>query len=493
MSQATTQGGASQFGRTSGNLQAAVSGLMYLALLLPATSVLSAVEIPLPSVTVGENLEVPISLKLPAPAPTAETKIKLTSEDPKRLLFSLKPELAGTAEITVSIQAGNTGSPEFFVHGLGKTGTVSYSASAPGLEKGKGTVTLVPSAIVIAGPAKFGNPLVTTSGGLPSKLTLYSAQLDAAGKFVAVQQVRGGFSVPIRISNSDPSVGTVINPALTIEGGNYTAVTQLKPSHAGATTITVEVPPGFSAPSQYATVVARVNAPALSLPDQMIIGHNLELGAHVNSGELVSGSGLQVVITSGDPAKLLLSTEATQPGSKSITVTIPAGGFTASYFLHALGDSGTVSYSASAPGFQARQANVILAPSGVIITGPTGTPDEAEYLRPNAPLGVNGFFTKKGQPVPVVLYSAYLDPVTHRCADITVQPLRAGVSLRADVRNEDPSIGTLESTVTIQGGSAQGYAKFVPLRTGSTVLSVSTPAGFTTPTNATTLKAVVTD
>jgi hypothetical protein len=482
--------------RASRPLQAGATGLAsVVALMLAAAAMLSAAEIPVPSLTVGENLEIPSNLTLRAPAPTGGIQIRLTSEDPKRLLFSQGQELEGKAELTISIQAGHTGSPEFYVQGLAKSGTVGYTASAPGFETGKGTVTLVPSAIVIAGPAKFGNPLVTTSGGWPSKLMIYSALLDPAGKFVAVQQVRGGFTANVHVSSSEPSVAAVQTAALTIEGGNYTAVTQLKPARQGSATISVDVPAGFSAPAQYSSVAAQIRVPAFSLPDQITIGHNLQLGGHLTSGELAPLAGLNVTVTSSDPAKLLLSSSPTDPGSKSISVLIPSGGYSGSFFLQGVGDSGTVSYTASAPGFQTREAKINLAPSGVIITGPTGTPDEAELLRPNAPVGPNGFFAKKsaGHPIPIVVYTVQLDPVTHRCADITVQPLRAGQTLKVDLSNSDPSVGNVASSVTIQGGSSQGYAEFTPRNVGTTTLSVTTPPGFTTPTNATSLKGVVTD
>src|SRR5205823_3987301 len=105
------------------------------------------------------------------------------------------------------------------------SGTATYTASAPGFESAKGTVTLTPSGILIAGPARFGNPLISTPGAWASKLSIYAARLDEANKFVEMQQVRGGFTANVQVTSSDPKIASIATPALAIPGGEFTAMT----------------------------------------------------------------------------------------------------------------------------------------------------------------------------------------------------------------------------------------------------------------------------
>ena len=65
-------------------------------------------------------------------------------------------------------------------------------------------------------------------------------------------------------------------------------------------------------------------------------------------------------------------------------------------------------------------------------------------LRKEAPESNYKFLAdlSKLEPTHVVVWTAYLDPVTHRSADITVQPLRAGLSLTIPLTNSNPAVGT---------------------------------------------------
>ena len=465
------------------------------ALSITAPSVMfSAAELVPANVTVGQNLQTDTRITLNGPAPGGGLVISLKSNDPSRLLFSTMPNAAGSASIALTVDGGRAITPEFYVHGLANSGTATYIVSAPGHASSTGMVTLAPSAIVIAGSSRLGNPLVTTSGAWPSTITVYSAQLDASGRFVGVQQVRGGSSATVNVTSSNTRVGTITISPVTIAGGAFNVTTQFQPVGRGSATLAVEIPPGFGGPAQFATMTATVDTPALAVTDEVTVGANLEAGGTLLLGERAPAGGVTATLTSSDPTRLLLSASPTAVGSKSIAIVISAGEYNASYFLQALGDSGVVTYHASAPGYRDRAATVTLAPSGVVLAGPAGAPDEAEVLRPEAPEGPHGFFASLSahNTSLVVVYMVYLDPKTHRGADLTVQPLRAGLSITVALSNSNPAVGTVPSSVTIMGGSNQGITQFGPLSVGSTVLSVATPKGFTTASNATSLKAVVT-
>lgn len=468
------------------------SQLFALMILLGPVTLSAAGLVP-SNVTVGQNLETEAVVKLDAPAPRGGLLITLTSDDPSRVLLSSAPDAAGSASISLKVTEGRLVSPEFCVQGLTDSGMVTYAASAAGYGKATGAVTLVRSGIVITGPAKLGNPLVTTSGIWPSVITVYSAQLDSSGNFIAVQQVRGGSSATVQISSSNTAVGTITSSPVTITGGSVSVRSQFQPLSEGNTTLLLDTPAGFNTPAQFARITVTVNSPRLAVTDKINLGANLQASGTVLLGAPATQGGVAVTLTSDDPSRLLLSRSATLPGSKSITVMIESGASNASYYLQALGDSGSVSYTANAPKYRSAAGTIALTPSGVLLTGPTGAPDEAEVLRPEAPEFPHGFFgdLTSGKTTGIVVYTAYLVPKTHRGADITIQALRAGISLKVGLQNSNPVVGTIPDSVTIMGGSDQAGAQFIPLSVGSTVLSVTTPEGYTTPRNSTTLTAIV--
>jgi hypothetical protein len=446
-----------------------------------------------PSVTVGQSLQESVSLTLQE-APTGEgLPIKLTSSDPSRMLLSTSPERAGAASITVTVRKGWRFSPEFFIQGLGKSGSVVYTASAPGLESGAGTVTLAPSGIIFA-RSGVGVPALRTTTGMGAEVSLHSALLDSSLNYVAPQLVAGGLSVNVNITSSDKRVGTVATSALTIAGGSAIATTDFQPAAPGATALAVSVPPGFSIPAQFATLTATVTTPGMAVTDGVAIGQNLQIDGTVILGELAPAGGVEVKLTSSDPSQLLLSATPGDVGSGSITIRIPAGAANAPYYLQGIGNAGTVTTTAVAPGYLKRTGTITLARSGVVIGGPPGPPDEAELFSKEVADGPHGFLARLSEraPVHLLVYTVQLDPETHRSADLTVQPLRPGVSLTATLHNSNPAIGKVHTTsVIINAGSHTATTEFTPSKVGSTVISVATPEGFHKSANATSITVVV--
>jgi hypothetical protein len=443
--------------------------------------------------TVGSNLQTRATVTLSEVAPQGGIEITLTSDDPAQLQFSTTPDGAGAGSITILTKVGFRESPEFWVHGLASDGAVTYTATAPGFSAGTGTVSLSPSAIVITGPYR-GAKFPTTTRAQASRIAVYSVRVDSSRKYVEQQVVAGGLSTEVEITSSNPEVGTVTNSKLTIAGGAASAVTDFQPLAPGETSLAVTVPPGFSAPAEMAAVVAVVSTPGIGLTGGVAIGKNLQLGAVVGLGEAAHEGGVSVTLTSNDPSRLLLSASPTDVGSKTISIKIPAGGVNSSFYLQALADSGTASYDAVAPGYVSRTASVMLAPSGVVLMPrPYGPPDEAEVLRKEGGAGTSGFVSSlsDGHTMALVAWMVQLDPATLRGADITVQPLRAGLSVTVDMKISNTAVGKVSSPVTITGGSDHAVTEFKPLRTGTTVISAITPPGFTTSSNSTTVNAIV--
>ena len=173
-----------------------------------------------------------------------------------------------------------------------------------------------------------------------------------------------------------------------------------------------------------------------------------------------------------------------------------AGKAQATYYIQGLSDSGEVTYSASAPGYRTRTAPIGLAPSGVMVVySPYGPPDEAEVLRVAPPHEPRPFTASlsENKPKYLALWTVYLDPKTHRGADITAQPLRAGVAPIVELKTSNPAVGKVAQKVTLKSTMAYAATEFLPLSVGETEISVVTPNGFTTPANATSVTATVKD
>ncbi len=438
-------------------------------------------------VTVGQNLEAISKIRLTRPAPAEGFEITVKSDDPSLVLLSTDPQKAGSESISFKLRPGFNSTPEFYVQGLGKSGTVTYTASAPGFGSSTATATLAPSAIVIAGPAGFGLPSFQTSmRGAKAHLKIYSALLDSSMNFVAFQPVAGGSPVSFTIKSSNPSVGAVSGEELALLPGTSTVTTVFKPATLGETTLALNVPGNFSVAPKLASVTAEVVLPSFAIPNGLMVGKDMQTAGQVGLGQAAPPEGVAMTVTSEDPSKLLISSSATEVGSGSVVIQVPGGAFGGTVYLQALSDTGKINYTASAPGYQSRSGVVTLAQSGFVIAGPLSFPHSGFKREP-------GFVTSLAGHIKTAIsvYSAYLDPETHRTADVTVQPLRAGISVTATIENSKPEVGSTDRKITVAGGTDTGHSEFTPLSVGQTILSIVTPEGFSTSANSTYLRVTV--
>lgn len=444
----------------------------------------------LADLTVGKNLEVATAVELFEPAPPEGVSVAVRSSDPARVLLSLRPDVAGSDLIVVTVPPGVSRSQQFFVQGLAQNSAATYTASAPGYVETNGTLTLAASGVVLRGPGGLGSPLMTTPHGAPLTITVGSVVLTPDGGLVAPQLVAGGYSLAVEVATSDANIGRVIASPVTIPGGSASATAQFQAVSSGTTTLNTTVPEGFTLARQYGSLTATVITPGIGLFD-VSIGRDLQAGASLTLGEPAPDGGLEMQLKSNDPSKLLLSATANSPGSPSIMIKVPPKGSSGSFFLQSLSDEGTATYMATAPGYQSRTGTVTLAPSGLVIG--IGPPDEAELFRKEAADEAHGFLAtlSSHNTLPIGVYLVQLDPKTHRGADITVQALRPGLSVTVDLKSSDSTVGSIASPVTITGGSSKAVAPFSPLHEGETMVSVVTPEGFTPAYNSTLLKAIV--
>jgi hypothetical protein len=467
--------------------------LVAAAVLLAPSYMTGQPTVGLPSAAVGRNLEAPVTVSLSSPAQDDGASITIRSSDPVRLLISSSPDQVGSDSLVLRVRQGSRRSPEIWLQALSDAGEVTYTAETPGFTAATGTVTLTPSAIVIMGPFK-ASTFTTTTGAAPAKITLVAARLDSSLNVVEEQTLAGGLLVQAAVTSSNKAVGIVSLQPAGIRGGASTDFATFQAAGEGETKLSLTVPAGFRTPVQFAVVTAVVRQPGLAVSDRMSIGQNLQTAGVLSLGEAAPAKGLTVTLVSGDPSRLLLSQSATEIGAGSIAIEIPPGGYMSQYYLQAIGNTGTVTYTASAPGFRTRTGTLALTPSGIILTPASqGPPDEAQVMRKEAPDGTHRFTESLSQRTPTMLvaWPAQLDPATLRAADITVQQLRAGLTLNVSLINNNPEVGSIASLVTIQGGSDHGVVDFTPVSPGSSEISVVTPANFTTPANSTVVVANV--
>jgi hypothetical protein len=207
-----------------------------------------------------------------------------------------------------------------------------------------------------------------------------------------------------------------------------------------------------------------VSTAALSVTNASI-GQFLETQGDVLIGAAAPAGGLPVTLTSNS-SHLLLSSTATGAGAVSITITIPAGSNNASFYLQAAaGGAGTsVTYTATSAGFVSGTGNVDLTPSGVLIRGGPA----------NAPSFTT---TTTSGPSTLTVFVIPLNNDGSPTGDIG--QLAGGLSVNASLTNDNSTVASVTTPVTIMGGNMSGTAQFTPLSSGTAHITVATPPGWT--------------
>jgi hypothetical protein len=428
-----------------------------------------------PNATVGKNLEVSAQVTLTG-APSVDTILTLTSSDSTRLRFGTSPTDPGAGTIPipgctppvpdpnnvckiVKVRAGQNHSADFYIQALDSTGSATYTATVAPFGTSTGTVTLQQSGILIEGPFGRGVTFSTTSGSAPTTLTVEAAMLDSSRNFVELQLVApitGAPPVSVNVTSSNTSVGTITSSPVVIPAGQAGANTSFQPVAPGSTTISVNVPSGFTTPASFGSVGATVSTAGIAITENIAIGKFLQVQANFALGAPAPAGGLLVTLTSSNPALLLLSTSPTAAGSPSIPVNVSGSSTTGTYYIQSLASSGTVTYTASAPGFAPHTGTITLTPSGVVVGD-----------------GINPGAFVLGNTVVVSL--AQLDPATN--AFVQVQQLAGGhapVSI-----NMSTTVGgaVITTPVVINAGADSVAATLTG--SGSGTVTAATPAGFT--------------
>ena len=445
------------------------------------TATVDAASMTAGNVTVGNGLEATAQVTLNGVAPAATVvTISSTSNSVK---FSTTSNGTGASSIQLTIPTGYSYTAPFYIYGLANSGSAQYTADATayGFGKTTGTITFQPSGIVMQGPLGLGATAFSTPINSTQGISVYSAMLNSSGGYVAQQPVAGPNGVSVNLSSSNHTVGT-IDTSVTIAGGTSSASATFNALAAGTTSLTLTEPGApFSTPSADTQINATVAAPSVSITTGVKVGNQLAAQGTVSLSQAPTGS-TTVTLTIGANSNILLAVHPTDAGSASIQVPISAGNTTANYYIYGLSNSGTATYSATASGYSGANASVTLAPSGVVLAGPSG-------------LGLLGFTTSVGSPVTLTVYTGALD--VSNSNHFLVQEQLAGFVTGVSVTLNDSSGGAYGSftpdPVSIAAGASSNTITFNPTvdSGGTFFLSITTPNGFTTSGNDTSLQASV--
>jgi len=468
----TTQPNVTGVSVGTANITASATG--YNPAAVPVNAVFSGPAITVASVAVGQHLQAPVLIQFAQPVPAGGVTLTVSSSDPNRLLVAPGSTFTGSNSITLQIPEGSTVTT-VVAQALAGSGTATLNASASGYSPGSGTISLTPSGFVFVGA---NGPVASFSSdqGVATPVPVSAARLDSSMNFVAVQQVQTGFSVSVSLNSSNPGVGT-ITPTLTFDGPADTLQALFTGVSPGTTTLTIVPPSGFSTPTQNASVSATVNPTTLAIQQtDAVVGQNLETDAFVFLAGTAPSQGLTVSISSNSP-NLLLSKDPTAAGTQTIEFVIPGGGSrTPTFYVQALANSGSATYTATASGFGNATQSVTFGPSGFVIAGPLG-------------LGQNFPTSPGGADSPLTVFAELLNSSNNFVA---TQRVRGGLSVSVPVTSANTSVGTITvSPVTVSGGATSGVTAFHPLANGSTLITAGVPAGFATPASSRTLTATV--
>jgi hypothetical protein len=401
----------------------------------------------------------------------------------------------GTESIIVSLSDGQTSFVYYVqgVEGVADTGTATttFTVSAPGFTTNSATKTIVRPGLDITG---LGTSTTTLSpdDAFVVRVGVPNAGLTFLNELQAIRA--GGNPITVTVTSSSPAgqlvttpdtsrsvtvqigVGATQSPSSVAAGG-----VAFDPLAEGSTTVTASNP-AFATVTNGARTVT-VSAPGINL-SPLTVGAGLQ---RFWSGSLGASNhgGVDVVITSDDPAVAQVAPDATTPGATSITVPVPDGQTSFVYYVQGVegvADTGTATttFTVSAPGFTTNSATKTIVRPGLDITG-LGT--STTTLSPDDP-----FVVRVGVPNAGLTFLNEL------------QAIRAGGSpITVTVTSSSATVGQLvtstltSGSVTVQigvGGTqspssvAAGGVAFDPLTTGSTTVTASHPA-FATVTNGT--------
>jgi hypothetical protein len=434
-------------------LRANASGYLEGTLDVPVTvnliSTPSALTVPF-----GLTTELPVSIGAD-PAPAGGLTIDVSSADPA-VVEVVTPQ--------VTIPEGSF-SANATVRGL-QVGSAAVTASHPQYSPSTTPVSSSAQLNIVPADASFNE-------GLPGpSLTV---RLESNGTPVAAQP-----ALTVALSSGNTACVTV--PAsVTIPAGLVSATFQ--PAYGGSAALPCTATVTATADNLSSdTVAVTVNTRAgFTNPGTFTIGARLMAATTVVLGSAQHG-GRDVSVRSNDPSRLLVSPDATTPGTPSFVVNLKNGESVLTYYMQGIENTaGPATVTVSAEGFTDMTHEANVSPSAIEIVNllsPMSAAAGAQtsfYVAAGVPCAGNSAIcqyqnVRPGGPDFVVTLTNSDDAVARLTSD---EPAAAGQSVSKPIR---PGV---YYTVAIVPGSTYGIT-FEPLGSGTTTVTATGPADVVT-------------
>lgn len=461
------------------------------------------------TIPTGVNLQSQLSISLATGAPPGNENVTITSSDPSKVLLSTDPTKAGTSSVNALIFAGySSPSVPIYAQALIANKSVNLTATTNDFGSVTAPIQLVQSGFIVGAPCASYTTFSTTPLSGDTPLVVYpaaldsnlNAMLDGYGCSPAPQEPVGPSAVQVSVdlSTDTPSVGTITISPVVFNPGDTSQSTAFHPVSLGSTHINLATPTSFTMPSAYQQIAATVTNGGIimSVENQSgSIGQNLQALIEL-SLTTVAPDGAVLNVTSGDPSKLLLSTDPTVIGTASVSATIPPGWSSISTPIYAQAQNqntqnpAPVTLTASAPQFDSGTLQVPILPSGFIEdTGCIASGNNFSTTLLSGDTTVSVFA--------VPLNATTLNYDSYYYCSPTPEQLNPGVGpITINVTSSIPGTGTITSSpLTFNTGDSQQSTTFHPTGLGTTQVAIGAPSvpGFVTPSNLQSATATVTN
>lgn len=398
---------------------------------------------------VGRNLQMSQLVSFQT-GPSTYPDVTLTVDDGSIATLTAAPALEGSGSIT--LHGARSGGTSYYMQGR-SVGQTTLTFSSPGYTSASETVFVSPSGFVLTSPS-----IITNKYAANTSISMKSARLGSTLAFAEYQNLRGGLSVSIPVSSSDPGVGVVtVSPAVMTANSSYVN-TAFDPIEVGSCIISIGTPDGFQTPTTSQQTTATVNAPKITISSGSV-GRNLQASKSFTL-EAAPPTPIDVTISIDDTSIALVSSSSTAVGAAS---TVFSGVSTTSKTFYVQGvNPGQTSIRVSAPGYTDAVANLSVFTCGFELTPSV---INTITMSPDYPFGVTTVFQEPGTRA------------THG------QSLRPGADpVSLTMQCSDASVGSITvNPLVCAVGSGTASSAFHPLSEGTCTLSLTQPDGYEVP------------
>jgi hypothetical protein len=403
-------------------------------------------SISFPDVELGKDLTALMTLTLPVPA-KSDVVITFAVSDSTQALLSFDQRSPGIPQLTTIIPGGQA-STQFYVYGLASSVRPKVTASVTGYGTVTANVTLDQSGF-------YWQQDTTTIGPQSSYIPqILAGPLDSAtGLPVGSLALRPSVTGTLTVSSSNSNV-------VSIGSDNITP----QPNAPGTATLTIHQPPGFTAPS----VHQRLAVTVLPNPPPSVSVYNNVLAKNFQTQLTFNGytGNPPLTVTSSDPSKVLLSTDTTKRGSRTVTSTNGQP-----VFAQTLASSGSVTIKVSSPKYPDASGTFSLIPTGLGISLDAGN-NGATYQ--------NGVYTTTTQSNAVnVIISLFVAPNFSLNATFVPGVLPFTTTLTSSNTGVAVLTGSPVTVKSPQSSYGIASATLLQVAQGQTTISISQPPGFT--------------